>query len=94
MRPAVRIIFKPLGREHSLGQASLGERTIWIDPRGKWPAHTLLHELLHVRHPSWTEWRVKRETARQWKRMGWREKARLLKMLSSARLDGEVSLRG
>lgn len=86
MRPAVRIVLAPLGRQNHRGE-SLG-RTIWLDPR--WPdvARTLLHELLHIWHPSWSETRVLREERRRWRRMSWKQKAKLYQMLASAQLSG------
>ena len=86
-RPAVRIILKPLKRHQAWGM-QMG-RTVWVDPRDPRAAATLLHELLHMENPSWSEWRVIRETARQWRRMGWREKAELLRLFGGARLGGE-----
>lgn len=97
MKPAVRIVFAPLfhrsKRARDQGLRTHGQargRTVWIDPRGKNVARTLLHELIHVQHPSWTEQRVTAEEARRWDRMTWRAKARLFQMLGSAILEGEV----
>lgn len=100
MRPAVRIIFAPLalrGRhaarfktcERFHGDA-LG-RTIRLDPRLAEVAKTLYHELLHVRHPDWTEDKVSAYEELHWNRMTWKQKAQLYRMLGSARLEGEVS---
>lgn len=89
-RPAVRIYLAPLGRSQARGLSIAADRTVWVDPRKPWPAHTLLHELLHVRHPSWSETRVRKETARRWKKMSAREKARLLKMFGHAIIKEEV----
>ena len=64
-------------------------RTIWVDPRDPVAAQTLLHEITHLDNPSWSETRVRRETAARWRRMHWREKAELLRMFGGARLGGD-----
>lgn len=92
MKPAVRLILAPIGRRHRGPTWLLGKahgRTIHLDPRCRDIARTLLHELLHVRHPSWSEAAVRVEEKRRWDRMTWREKARLYQMLGSAQLEGE-----
>lgn len=64
-------------------------RTIWIDPRDASAARTLLHEIMHLENPSWSESHVLREEARLWKRLHWREKAHLLRMFGRAKVGGE-----
>ena len=64
------------------------QRTIWIDPRTSYPARVLDHELLHLKHPNWTEAQVLREEAKRWKAMTWRQKAQLLKLLAKAEIKG------
>ena len=59
---------------------------IRVDPRARNPHFYLLHELIHAESPGWSETRVRRETTRRWRRMGWREKAKLLLLLGRARL--------
>jgi hypothetical protein len=86
-KPAVRIILKPLLRHGARGMQQ--GRTIWIDPRDPRAAQTLLHELIHMRNESRRETWVIRETARQWKKMAWREKAELLRMFGAARIGGD-----
>lgn len=81
-RPALRIVLVPLGRTGAHGHAL--QRTIWVDPRQPWPAHTLLHEMIHVENPSWSETAVRRETTRRWRRMTWQQKAALLRMFGRA----------
>jgi hypothetical protein len=91
-RPAIRVILAPLQRQAPKGYTLHGtaqQRTIHIDPRHHYPVLTYLHERLHVENPSWSETRVRRETAHRWKRMHWREKAKLLKELAHA-LVGDV----
>lgn len=86
VKPAVRVILAPLARHGARGMQQ--GRTIWVDPRTPWPHHTLLHECIHLDNPSWSETRVTRETTRQWRRMGWREKAELLRRFGAARMGG------
>jgi hypothetical protein len=97
-KPAVRIIFAPLARRgarkgHALYEAHLqGQaqgRTVWLDPRMPNVAKVLLHELIHVRHPSWPEDRVAAAEEYRWQHMGWKQKAKLYQMLGSARLEGD-----
>jgi hypothetical protein len=96
MRPAIKIIFAPLhNRDKGVrdkgwelhGKAS--GRTIWLDPRSKDILDTLVHEMTHVGHPSWGEKEVEAHTQRRLKKMSWKEKARLLKILGHAELEGE-----
>jgi hypothetical protein len=98
IRPAVRIVFAPIafrGRkkkdpaEHIHGEADKANRTIRIDPRLPEIGSTLLHELTHVRHPDWSEEKVTAYEHIRWSKMGWRQKARLLQLLGSAKLEGE-----
>jgi len=83
-KPAIRIILAPLGRDQAWGMQQ--GRTLWVDPRSHQPARILLHEQIHLDNPSWSETRVRRETARRWRVMKWREKAELLRMFGGARL--------
>lgn len=87
-RPALKLILAPLARHNARGMAQ--GRTIWVDPRPPWPAHTLLHELIHLEQPAWSETHVKRETTVRWRRMTWQEKAELLRLLGRATV-GNVS---
>ncbi len=97
MRPAIKIIFAPLNnrsKEHrEKGMVVEGEalgRTIWLDPRSSDIGITLLHEMIHIQKPSYTEKEVVQETKKRWTKMSWKEKARLLKLLGHAELEGEV----
>jgi len=83
-KPAFRLILRPLGREGA--HAAQQGRTVWVDPRSRHPHLYLLHELIHMENPSMSETRVRRETARRWRRMTWQEKARLLVMFGHARI--------
>lgn len=96
MRPAIRIIFAPIAnrskehREKGLVLDGMAlNRTIWLDPRSLNIVDTLVHELAHVDHPSWTEKEVQDYTKKRMKKMGWKEKARLLKLLGYAQIEGE-----
>lgn len=96
MKPAIRIIFAPLfKRVKEVREAGLflhGEaqgRTIRIDPRSSDLLDTLVHEMTHVRHPDWTEQMVRDHTKIRMRKMGWKEKANLLKLFGSAIIEGE-----
>lgn len=96
MRPAIRIIFAPLNnrdkivRERGYKVDGKAEgRTIWLDPRSLPILDTLIHEMTHVNHPSWSEQEVVDYTKKRMKKMGWKEKARLLKLLGYAEIEGE-----
>lgn len=97
MRPAIRIIFAPLfRRDKAVREAGLylhGKargRTIWLDPRGGDDLiDTIVHEIAHANHPQWPERVVQAYTKKRLKKMSWKEKARYLKLLGSAILEGE-----
>jgi hypothetical protein len=96
MRPAIRIIFAPLFlREKKIREAGgfihgrAQNRTIELDPRSSSILDTLVHELTHIDHPSWSEAEVRAHTKKRMTKMGWKEKARLLKLLGSAIIEGE-----
>ena len=96
MRPAIRIIFAPLllrdKDERKAGTFLHGtaeRRTITIDPRGSMILDTLFHEMTHVNHPRWSEQEVRAYTKKRLSKMSWKEKARLLKLLGHAELEGE-----
>ncbi len=84
LKPALRIVLAPLGRQNAHGMQQ--GRVVWVDPRSPSPARTLLHELIHIERPRWSETRVIRETASRWGGMDWRAKARLLLLLGRARI--------
>lgn len=87
VKPAIRIILAPLARHNARGMQQ--GRTVWIDPRTPWPHHTLLHEQIHLENPSWSETRVRLETSRRWARMGWRERAELLRLFGRAKMGDD-----
>jgi len=96
VKPAIRIIFAPLFlRDKTVREAgsylhgNARGRTIWLDPRSGSLLDTMVHELVHVSHPSWSEKEVEAHTKKRMKKMGWKEKAHLLKLLGSAIIEGE-----
>lgn len=96
MRPAIRIIFAPLFlRDKVVREAgsflhgTAQGRTIWLDPRSSSLLETMVHELTHVAHPSWDEKAVQEHTLKRMKKMGWKAKAHLLKLLGGAIIEGE-----
>ena len=60
---------------HMDGLCDFGSKTIYIDPRTA-IVTTLLHELLHRRHPDWQEHRVAREEKRLIRNMTTKEVSR------------------
>jgi hypothetical protein len=92
---AIRVIFAPLFlRGKKTGLYTHGEtrdRTIWLDPRSSEIVKTMVHELLHLKHPSWSEEAVVTETVRRLKKMGWKEKARLLQLVGKGTIEGEAT---
>lgn len=61
--PRIKVKFRKLGRERAMGQAH-SDGLIEIDPRQgqKRLLNTLIHELLHVIEPDWSESKVVRVT--------------------------------
>jgi hypothetical protein len=93
---AIKVVFSPLlSRFKSVrdrGAFVHGQttgRTVWIDPRGSEVVKTMVHELIHLKHPSWSEEAVIAETARRYRKMGWKEKARLLQLIGKGTIEGE-----
>lgn len=96
MKPAIRIIFAPLFLRDKAVRESGGYlhgtasgRTVRLDPRSSAILDTLIHEVTHVNHPDWTEQMVRDYTKVRMKKMGWKEKARWLKLLGNAIIEGE-----
>jgi len=83
-----RLLFAPLGREQAVGTAQQG--LIVVDPRTRIPlARVLLHELIHVKRPFYSEPKTLREERRLWNLATWQEKAELFKLLGKGRVwDG------
>lgn len=57
----IKVRFRKLGRERAMGQA-WADGVVEIDPRQGQKAilNTLIHELLHICEPEWTESHVNR----------------------------------
>ncbi len=96
MRPAIRIIFAPTFKRDPITHGkqlyvhgTADKRTIRLDPRGSMLLETFVHELTHIRHPGWTEKETQEHTVKRMKKMSWKDKARLLKLLGSAIIEGE-----
>jgi hypothetical protein len=97
VKPAIRIIFAPIFkrdkevRERGLylhGKAT--GRTVTLDPRGaETLLDTMVHEIAHCNHPDWSEQAVREYTKRRLSKMSWKEKARMLKLLGNAIIEGE-----
>lgn len=95
-KPAIRIIFAPLflrdKKEREAGNYVHGEalgRTVKIDPRSSSILETLFHEITHVNHPDWSETAVREYTRKRVRKMSWKERANLLKLLGGAIIEGE-----
>lgn len=95
-----KLLLAPLGREQAVGTAQQG--LIVLDPRSRTPlARTLLHELIHLKRPLWSEPRVLREESRLWRESTWQEKGELFIRLGKAKVwrgeeefDDEVEVQG
>jgi hypothetical protein len=92
---AIRVIFAPLflrGQQrpgvYTHGEAR--QRTMWLDPRSSEIVKTAVHEATHIEHPAWSEEAVITETARRYKKMGWKERARWLQLIGKGTIEGEL----
>ena len=85
----VQILFCGLKREncHAIAQAGL----VAIDPSsGAAAAKNLLHELIHVRRPLWSETRTRQWESKLWRAATWQQKGELYRMLGRAKVwNGE-----
>ena len=61
-KPAVKVIWRKLGKERAWGQATIGEGLIEIDPRlgAKRQLEVLCHEQVHLTFPEMPEAQVDR----------------------------------
>jgi hypothetical protein len=60
-------------------------RRVWVDLRRENVLQTLLHEVLHARHPKWSENHVLREEYGRWRRISDRDLVRLARLLGKIR---------
>ena len=76
----IKVIDKKLGRQKAVGQAYSDARVIEIDPRqtSKNYLDTLIHELLHVYNPEWSENKVSK-TANEITDIIWKKNYRRIK---------------
>jgi len=66
MKQVHKIVHRKLGREQAWGQASEQENLIEIDIRlsGYRYMLYLLHEHFHLKHPDWSETKVRKESSK------------------------------
>jgi len=76
----IKVIDKKLGRQKAVGQAYTDAKIIEIDPRqtSKNYLDTLIHELLHVYNPEWSETKVSK-TANEITDIIWKKNYRRIK---------------
>lgn len=56
----IKVIYRKLGKEKAWGQASIEDGIIELDDRMKGKKHLeiLIHELMHLQNPEWSETEV------------------------------------
>jgi hypothetical protein len=76
----IKVIDKKLGRQQAVGQAYADAKIIEIDPRqtSKNYLDTLIHELLHVYAPNWSETKVNK-IAKEMTQIIWQKNYRRIK---------------
>ena len=76
----IKVIDKKLGRQKALGQAYTDAKVIEVDPRQKSKNYldTLIHEMLHVYNPDWSESKVSK-TANEMTDIIWQKNYRRIK---------------
>ena len=76
----IKVIDIKLGRQKAVGQAYTDSKVIEIDPRqtSKNYLDTLIHELLHVYNPEWSETKVSK-TATEMTQIIWTKNYRRIK---------------
>ena len=76
----IKVIDKKLGRQQAVGQAYSDARVIEIDPRQRSKSYldTLIHEMLHVYNPEWSESKVTK-TANEMTDIIWQKNYRRIK---------------
>ncbi len=79
--PTIRLFLVPIINSHKKEWVQAyseqpGGRTIYLDPRTRRNmVRLLIHEVLHVQHPKWSERKIVRETSKRFNEMGWKAKA-------------------
>tara|TARA_Y100001951_G_C11131231_1_gene178340 strand:- start:326 stop:577 length:252 start_codon:yes stop_codon:yes gene_type:complete len=76
----IKVIDIKLGRQKAVGQAYTDSKVIEIDPRQRSKAYldTLIHEMLHVYCPDWSETKVGK-TATEMTNIIWQKNYRRIK---------------
>ena len=76
----IKVIDKKLGRQKAVGQAYTDARVIEVDPRQRSKSYldTLIHEMLHVYNPDWSESKVTK-TANEMTDIIWQKNYRRIK---------------
>ena len=76
----IKVIDKKLGRQKAVGQAYTDARVIEVDPRQRSKSYldTLIHEMLHVYNPEWSESKVTK-TANEMTDIIWQKNYRRIK---------------
>ena len=76
----IKVIDKKLGRQKAVGQAYTDARVIEVDPRQRSKNYldTLIHEMLHVYNPEWSENKVTK-TANEMTDIIWSKNYRRIK---------------
>ena len=76
----IKVIDKKLGRQKAVGQAYTDARVIEVDPRQRSKSYldTLIHEMLHVYNPDWSESKVTK-TANEMTNIIWSKNYRRIK---------------
>jgi len=76
----IKVIDKKLGRQKAVGQAYTDARVIEVDPRQRSKNYldTLIHEMLHVYNPDWSENKVTK-TANEMTDIIWQKNYRRIK---------------
>lgn len=61
-----KVIYRPLGKEKAHGLADITRNTIELDTRLEGYRHLLyiLHEHFHIKHPDWSETKVRKESSK------------------------------
>ncbi len=73
----MKIIYRKLGRDKVWGWAHIGDNTIELDIRlkGKHHLEVMIHEILHIQNPEWSETEVVNKS-KQLAAMLWKENYR------------------